>query len=137
MHYTIIDIVKLYEKFSPVWGNVLAELTSAVEVGIWFADTLNAFNDNNLKLLIKWFKLFNYLDFLKIIMIIFVGLHSYTVIYSDTLLIFFSMFLLARIQLYPSASVSNFWKVFFSSSLFSSGKRCESSLPCFMKKRIT
>lgn len=53
MHYTIIDIVKLYEKFSPVWGNVLAELTSAVEVGIWFADTLNAFNDNNLKLLIK------------------------------------------------------------------------------------
>lgn len=53
MHYTKIDIVKLYEKFSPVWGNVLAELTSAVEVGIWFADTLNAFNDNNLKLLIK------------------------------------------------------------------------------------
>lgn len=93
MHYTIIDIVKLYEKFSPVWENVPAELTSAVEVGIWFADTLNAFNDNNLKLLIKWFQLFNNLDFLKTIMIIFVGLHSYTVIYSDTLLNFFSMFL--------------------------------------------
>lgn len=59
MHYTIIDIVKLYEKFSPVWGNVLAELTSAVEVGIWFADTLNAFNDNNLKIL-------NNLNYLKI-----------------------------------------------------------------------
>lgn len=59
MHYIIIDIVKLYEKFSPVWGIVLAELTSAVEVGIWFADTLNAFNDNNLKIL-------NNLDYLKI-----------------------------------------------------------------------
>lgn len=59
MHYTISDIVKLYEKFSPVWGNVLAELTSAVEVGIWFADTLNAFNDNN-------FKILNNLNYLKI-----------------------------------------------------------------------
>lgn len=37
---------------------------------------------------------------------------------------------------YPSASVSNVWKVFFSSSLFSSGKRCESSLPWMMKKYI-
>lgn len=37
---------------------------------------------------------------------------------------------------YPSASVSNVWKVFFSSSLFSSGKRCESSLPCMIKKYI-
>lgn len=50
MHYTFKDIIKFYKKCSPVWGNVLAELTSAVEVGIWFADTLNAFNDNNFKI---------------------------------------------------------------------------------------
>lgn len=133
MHYIIIDIVKVYEKFSPVWGNVLAELTSAVEVGIWFADTLNAFNDNNLKIS-------NNLNYLKIL--IFYNNTDYicspSFIYSHivTIFKFFYMFHLARIQSYPSASVSNFWKVFFSSSLFSSGKRCESSLPYLIKKCI-
>lgn len=53
MYYIIIDIVKLYEKFLFVWGNVFVELIFVVEVGIWFVDILNVFNDNNLKLLIK------------------------------------------------------------------------------------